>query len=134
MTYEVAFIVKGVPADLTAMRRSQTGFPTSAADNRLVIGLMAADVSLQLSALGETFTADFATEWHLTIVGFHVALQRACVAELFLADGARERFFCRVDPQVRYHVPLLVEAFSTDVAAEGFLSCVQPQVRLLRSD
>lgn len=134
VSHKVTFVVKGVPADLAAVRRSQARFPASAPDDGRVVGLVAPDVSPQLGALAEAFPTDFATEWRLSIMGLHVPLQRAGVAELFVAGGAAEWLLRRVDPHVRHHVSLLVEDFATDVAAEGFLSGVQPQMRLLSSD
>lgn len=137
--HKITFIVKGTPADLAAVRRSQTRLPASAPGGRRggggrVVRLVATNMSPQLGALAEAFPADFTAERRLPIVGLHVSLQRAGVAELFVADSAPERLLRRVDPQVRHHVALLVEAFATDVAAEGFLSGVQPPVRLLSAD
>ena len=134
MPHKVTFIVKGIPADLATVRGSQTGIPASAPNDRLVIGLVAADVSPQPGTLCESFPADFAAEWHLSIMGFHVSLQRASMAELFVADSAPKWLLCRVDPHVCHHVALLVKAFSADVAAKGFLSGVQPKVCLLSAN
>lgn len=132
--HEVPFVVKGVPADLAAVRWSQTWFPAPTPDGGRVAGLVALGVSPQLSVLAEAFPAGFAAERRLSVVCLHVPLQRTGVAELLVADVAPEGLFCRVDPHMRHHVALLVEDFAADVAAEGFLSRVQPPVRLLRPD
>lgn len=134
MSHKVPFIVKGVPADLAAVRRSQTRFSAPAPDGRCVAGFVAPGVSPQLYTLAEAFPAGFAAERRLSVVGLHVPLQRASVAELFVADVAPEGLLRSVDPHVCHHVALLVEDFAADVAAEGFLSGVQPQVRLLGPD
>lgn len=133
MSHKVTFIVKGVPADLAAVRRCQTWFPASAPHRGLLVGLVCPGMSPQISCLCESPPADFAAKRRLSVVGLHVSLQRASEAELFVTHSAREWLLCRVDSHVRHHVSLLVEAFSTDVAAEGFLSSVQPLVRLLSS-
>ncbi len=125
MTYKVTFIVKGIPANLAAVRRSQTWFPASALRVcTWVIGLVAPDMSPQLGALAKALPADFAAEWRLSVMGLHMSLQRAIVTELFMADGAPEWLLCCVNPHVGHHVALLVEDFTTHMAAKGFLTGV----------
>ena len=74
MLHKVTFIVKGVPTDIATVGGSQTGFPASAPNGRLLIGLMTPDVTPQLSALIKCFPANIAAEGHLSIMGLHVSL------------------------------------------------------------
>lgn len=132
--HKVSFVVERVPADLAAVRRSQTRFSASASGSAHVGGLMDPDVSPQFGTLAEAFPAPLAAKRCLSVVDFDVPLQRAGMAELFVTNDAPERLLCCVDPHVSQHVSLLIEAFSADVAAKWFLSGVQPQVGLLSAD